>query len=775
MRKSKNAINPRNVISDVKADFVNDYDSLAKDVIGDDGSESDEDREEKGKGRNRRSHDEDKEKDPEYMLFDFRKSLLWPTNVELIDMRTYEKLLEKATAAAEEAAKLKKKDNEDDDSKKRESGTATVSIDTSVAWEDTNADEEENEDSGYSQAEFETLKDGSNALIIKPGFRLKLRLKDLLDGGDAMKEKRERKAEKQRQQQSSLKADGDGWMMPYDFWSSSSMGGSKWFKEYINEYTITMDIKLLDDPPRDGIALFQTALIHSKEDKRSGKTTLTKSDGECLINQAGGIGNFGTFGDTTKAKLEKGIWKRIVISVKCTDSKNTKGEMRTWVGTEPGVILKEDSLTVNERFAIDPTSLYIFSSTQSAMMPGNIAVRTIRVERKFADDRYVKENRARDKLLSLFNEDRKKEIEEQRKGLSLAALFAKPRPMWIAPAFVGVFGDAFIEKSTLEGSSNLSWSFTVLNLAIQKMSRQNMLCHDSYGLDYNTRVVLSDTQNILQQSEAVFKIMLRMLKTPTDSQLLSFLRKLKKYLLAIGVGESLLLPALVEGVELCILLERSSERFFRVIVINTNAKAGLRHHSVSGGECPPEIRYRTCLVLNSVSKKNALDDVFWMALYNMAIRQHEGDTDRFYDILLPFLTGKPLESTLVEAEKAAVGAAGGQVAEMANSRGTYGYWRRPQRSETAYVRCIMEAMHYLLVRRGATELQTEQIHLGLCMELVCMLQNDLKCMLPDKNGVRVASLAIKELSHLAVCFIDHKKREVLAVEGGGSVAALDSG
>jgi len=59
------------------------------------------------------------------------------------------------------------------------------------------------------------------------------------------------------------------------------------------------------------------------------------------------------------------------------------------------------------------------------------------------------------------------------------------------------------------------------------------------------------------------------------------------------------------------------------------------------------------MVLNGVPKKNALDDVFWMALYNMAIRKHEGDTDRFYDILLPFLTGKPLESTLVEAENAA--------------------------------------------------------------------------------------------------------------------------
>lgn len=50
----------------------------------------------------------------------------------------------------------------------------------------------------------------------------------------------------------------------------------------------------------------------------------------------------------------------------------------------------------------------------------------------------------------MFDEERKKEAAEQRKGLCLAGLFPKPRPMWMAPAFVATFGDAFVEKSTLE-------------------------------------------------------------------------------------------------------------------------------------------------------------------------------------------------------------------------------------------------------------------------------------------------------------------------------------
>jgi len=89
------------------------------------------------------------------------------------------------------------------------------------------------------------------------------------------------------------------------------------------------------------------------------------------------------------------------------------------------------------------------------------------------------------------------------------------------------------------------------------------------------------------------------------------------------------------------------------------------------------------MVLSGVPKKNALDDVFWVAVYNLAVHSHEGDTDRFYDILVPFMTGKPLEVSLVEAE-------------TSDTPGGVGAWRSPQRSDTPYVRCILEAVHYML-------------------------------------------------------------------------------
>ena len=49
------------------------------------------------------------------------------------------------------------------------------------------------------------------------------------------------------------------------------------------------------------------------------------------------------------------------------------------------------------------------------------------------------------------------------------------------------------------------------------------------------------------------------------------------------------------------------------------------------------------MVLDNVPQAQALDDVFWMAVYNLALGGGSGDgadTRRFYDVLLPFLTGK---------------------------------------------------------------------------------------------------------------------------------------
>jgi hypothetical protein len=386
----------------INPDHADAYDEFHNDVVGEEEGDSDED--DRDKGKKRRGYgdeEEDANKPPPYMFFDFRKGTEeWPGCCELVDPKRADELLEKATAAAEEAAKKKKKDD-DEDGNKKDSGVGTSY--SSVAWDSTpDADDEEDVYKLHSDATFETLKDGSSALVLKPGYRLRLKLNDLQEGGDDAKAERERKAAKSKRRAAKYSSSsawmGGGGGKDMDFWDMDGFNSKKWFKEKINEYTVTIDMKLNEEPPRDGVALFQTALIHSLENKRTGKTTLSRSDGECLINQAGGVGLFGTYGDTTRARLEPGLWRRVVVAVKCTDKQNEKGEIRTWVNTEPGVVLKEESIVANERFSIDPDGFFVFSSAQSGMMPGNISIRTIRVEMTFACDKDVRSNRARDKV-----------------------------------------------------------------------------------------------------------------------------------------------------------------------------------------------------------------------------------------------------------------------------------------------------------------------------------------------------------------------------------------
>ena len=99
----------------------------------------------------------------------------------------------------------------------------------------------------------------------------------------------------------------------------------------------------------------------------------------------------------------------------------------------------------------------------------------MRVEVGAASDDVVKANHARDKLISMFEEERAASVEEQRRGLSLAPLFPKPRPLWTAPTLVGAVGDPFIERTVYEGSSVLSWSYKVLHYALRRFSGDDRL------------------------------------------------------------------------------------------------------------------------------------------------------------------------------------------------------------------------------------------------------------------------------------------------------------
>ncbi|KAJ8602501.1 hypothetical protein CTAYLR_001253 [Chrysophaeum taylorii] len=784
-------------------DYATAYSGLAADVLGDEPSETAEtSRPQKG-GKRRSSLGDG---DAASKLFDWRRGpTTWPEGVELIGPREAQALIDAARAEAEKAAEKEKDDDvgydlsRDDDVNdlkdffdeptyagpaNRPPGGESFALDDDADDDDDGAHRpsttaRKKARSAPSGAKYRRLKDGSWALEVAPGARLKLDLASLVSPTGARDDEARRTGDPGRR----------GYSTSYATTSYYRVAPPR---ELLNEYTVTLDVKLDDEPPPGGLSLFQTALVHSEE-SRGGRRRARESDGEALVNAAGGVGVLGTYGDVAKCRVEVGVWERVVVAVKCASqgARVKKGELRTYVGAEPAAVVRHERIAANERFALRSDGLFLFSSRSDRMMPGNILVRTCRVDAKALDDAAVRRNRARDKLFSTFEADNARKVDDLRKGLSLAKLFAKPRPCWEAPALVGAFGDAYVEGTTLEAASILAWSHAVLDLALRAALKDQRVF--LAGMPLQAKAAASDASHVIARSAPLMKGIVRLLRNPGAPQLASWLRALKKRLEDLDMGESILLPLIVENSELLAIVERLTERNFTFVVIATNPTKALRHHAVSA-ETPPKIKFRTALVMTNVAKKNALDDVFWAAVYNLAIHHHEGDTKRFYELLLPFLTGKPLETSLYEADRFDAEArqaffsssssedldwdAGDDEAAFdrrAAAASKCGAWRSPQRSLTAYVRCISEALHYLMLRRGCTDLHSKQVRLALRAQLATFCARDVAAVAPDENGRRVVALVAKQLSYTTEKLAERAKRRRGGLQQEAAAAAAAKG
>ena len=111
------------------------------------------------------------------------------------------------------------------------------------------------------------------------------------------------------------------------------------------------------------------------------------------------------------------------------------------------------------------------------------------------------------------------------------------------------------------------------------------------------------------------------------------------------------------------------------------------------------------------------------------------DTDKFYDVLLPFLTGKPLESSLAEEE------------ERSSKHEESNDWRSPQKAQTASLRSLLEAMHYLLRRQGLSKIESKQVSLGLRKQFVQMMFHDLHFVPLDSDSIHLINIATRQLAY----------------------------
>jgi hypothetical protein len=151
----------------LEPDYSQLYNSLAKDVIG-----------EEFEDQAKEEEQTDENKEPAYILFDFRHGIQsWPDAAELIDDATADAIVDKSKQEAEEKAKKKKKDSEE----KKDAGSGAAAPKTTATAGPANkgkgktntkvVKDEPKKPKIHDQTEFELLKDGTTALLIKPGFR----------------------------------------------------------------------------------------------------------------------------------------------------------------------------------------------------------------------------------------------------------------------------------------------------------------------------------------------------------------------------------------------------------------------------------------------------------------------------------------------------------------------------------------------------------------------------------------------------------------------------
>ncbi len=171
------------------------------------------------------------------------------------------------------------------------------------------------------------------------------------------------------------------------------------------------------------------------------------------------------------------------------------------------------------------------------------------------------------------------------------------------------------------------------------------------------------------------------------------------------------------GVVLFALEKKSSDRNFRLGVVNTSKQCGLDYHKCtyqgvpsepgSPGQDPPYIQHQFTLVFDDIVPERVLDSAFWFLLFRMHVFPSNSYTPRLlYEQLLPGLNSKPLAANRVGADPAVIWSAS------------------PLGGDQSMFQCAFEGFRYVLART-MTVAQSKYMVFLMWWELVRMLDEDL--------------------------------------------------
>jgi hypothetical protein len=380
------------------------------------------------------------------------------------------------------------------------------------------------------------------------------------------------------------------------------------------------------------------------------------------------------------------------------------------------------------------------------------------------------------RIYSTWEKERKAELLSLQNQLRLKPIYKNPPPIWMHPVLCALFGDSFLEGTGLEGGS-LSASSSVFDIIFDHLLKNLVSCSKNSNdmmissappppaaaiaiAAPSIETILSEfhfthediqTLNYIHltiKNLQIFSKKYDLAKKNGKSQLIFYYKFIKKYILNLKNGETLLIPGGIGDHVVLYILEKEDKEgegegegsvdSYRFSVVNTNPYVGLDYHQCDPSTSPPFLKYQIILTITNISQKKIFDDLFWGILLKLSILSSKENTpEKLYDLLLPYLVDKPIDQIVYESSS-----------PSSQQRIEYLY---PQKSDVAYVQTILESISYLLQRHGINQkIKIKQIIFLIQTQFLDFLQHDLQFIQKiSNNEKKIIELCCNEYSRAA--------------------------
>lgn len=366
-------------------------------------------------------------------------------------------------------------------------------------------------------------------------------------------------------------------------------------------------------------------------------------------------------------------------------------------------------------------------------------------------------------------------------GAGAGASRRSHKPVWKLAAFAGLFGDAFLSSTEVEGMQlasslrGIGGALSVLAEAPGQImtapqpraanpSPTSAESVEEVGLleevDVGTlRDTLAAAAKCLEQAGVVGALLT---ETPVDSgeAALAVMAKIRDTIASLARGKRFVLPVGWRT-------KKSGHFFFLVIdraagdasdtfnLVVCNAGPGLQYHK-SSFKSYPKARFQTSLELPSIPRARFLDEGFlYMLLQAVLHPNDDNDAKLLYEVLLPHLSKAPLldsheQSPSLDAEATGSGAGESATTPPDGVDSEEGTFATPQRAGLCFVKSITAVVKFLLRDAGLTTRRVKAVMFELRMNFVRRALSELQGATINDSDRRLVKLACKQTAVAAV-------------------------